>query len=136
MKNIFKKIFLLTAMTCTIAGIVFANANNTFQKQQAKGLADKNIEALLSNLSDNVELYFGSEGNVYSKTQAKIILQDYFQKRQPLTFASSLVTETANQKSETTIGKIHTTDGNVNVSILTKRNPKTSEKHIVQIRFD
>jgi hypothetical protein len=79
--NIFKKIFLLTAMTCTIAGIVFANANNTFQKQQAKGLADKNIEALLSNLSDNVELYFGSEGNVYSKTQAKIILQDYFQKK-------------------------------------------------------
>lgn len=136
MKNILKKLLLLTAMTCTIAGIVFANANNTFQKQQAKGLVVKNIETLTSNLDENVELYFGAEGNVYSKTQAKIILQDYFQKKQPLTFASSLVTETANRKSETTIGKIHTADGSVNVSILTKRDPKTSEKHIVQIRFD
>lgn len=136
MKHIFKKLFLLTVLTCTIASIVFAKTNNPFNKQESKDFTDGNIETLLANLDDNVELDFGSESNVFSKTQAKIILQDYFQKRQPFGFSSSMVTETTNQKSETTIGKIHTPNGNVNVSILTKFNPKTSRKKIVQIRFN
>jgi hypothetical protein len=82
----------------------------------------------------NVELTIDSKENIYSSTQAEIILKDFFKKNAPQSF--NIIHEGGKAESKYAIGNLKTSQGNYRITILLKQVDGKTFIHQLRIEKD
>ncbi len=130
MTKTIKKIFLLTFVLLN-AGLLYSQEVKVPQEIYT-GFKKGQSELISQYFNKNIELVIGSKSNIYSKQQAKGILNDFFQKNNVKTF--STIHKGQKGSSLFLIGKL-TTSNNVFRIYLLSRESK-GKIYIQQIRID
>jgi len=112
---------------------LFANSIEIPQKI-ITGLKQGNVELISEYFNDNIELTINSKENVYSSTQAKIILKDFFKKNKALDF--KILHQGGKTESKYAIGSLKTVQGNFRITILLKLDNTTPYIHQLRIEKD
>ncbi len=91
-----------------------------------------NSKELVKHFNNNVELVILENEDVYSKTQAEMILRDFFNKYPPKNFA--ILHQGGKNGSKYAIGDLITSKGNFRVYFLLK---KTEDRYLIhQLRIE
>lgn len=90
-----------------------------------------NSKELVKHFNTNVELVILENEDVYSKTQAEMILRDFFDKQPPKNFA--ILHQGGKNGSKYAIGDLTTTKGNFRVYFLLKKREDTYLIHQLRI---
>ncbi len=91
-----------------------------------------NSKELVKHVNNNVELVILENEDVYSKTQAEMILRDFFDKYPPKNFA--ILHQGGKNGSKYAIGDLTTSKGNFRVYFLLK---KTEDSYLIhQLRIE
>ncbi|QQS50010.1 MAG: DUF4783 domain-containing protein [Bacteroidota bacterium] len=96
------------------------------------GFSTGNTSLISNYFKPSLELSIGSTSNVYSKTQAEIILKDFFKNNAPKSF--SVLHKGGQGESKYAIGTLVTGNGTYRVTILIKG--ETTNAFIHQLRID
>ncbi len=119
------KITLLTVFI-GLSSILFAQNENI-----NLALKTGNTTELLKNCSSNVELIFDNKEGVYSKSQASMILKDFFAKNKPSAF--SITHEGGKEGAKYVIGQLVTSNGDYRVHYFIKK--ENSKSFVYQLRI-
>jgi hypothetical protein len=96
------------------------------------GFSQGKAELISKYFGSNVELTIDNKENIYSSTQAEIILRDFFKKNLPLSF--SIIHEGGKAESKYVIGSLKSSQGNYRITILLKDN--NGKTYINQLRIE
>jgi len=119
------KIIILTVLL-SLSSILFAQNENI-----NLALKTGNASELLKYTSSNVELIFDNKEGVYSKSQASMILKDFFNKNKPSAF--SITHEGGKEGAKYVIGQLKTSNGDYRVHYFIKK--EHSKSFIYQLRI-
>ncbi|HBS85226.1 MAG: hypothetical protein A2W91_04675 [Bacteroidetes bacterium GWF2_38_335] len=114
MKNLFKKVALLMAMLVTISS--FGNPN-ALPDEIILALKTGNSKTLAKYFDANIELKILEDEDIYSKTQAELILKDFFIKNKPVDFK---ILHDGGEGVKYAIGTITTSKGSYRVTVMYK----------------
>ena len=119
------KIIILTVLI-SLSSILFAQNENI-----NLALKTGNTTELLKYCSSNVELIFDNKEGVYSKSQASMILKDFFAKNKPSGF--SITHEGGKEGAKYVIGQLKTGNGDYRVHYFIKK--ENSKSFVYQLRI-
>lgn len=124
------------SMKAILAGIALFLAVNTSLMAQnfdniAASIRSGNASALAANFSGNVEITVKDAGNSYSKSQAEMVLKNFFGSHQPKSFTVAHQ-GTSPEGSKYFIGNLNTSSGNYRVFVLFSK----AAGAIQEIRFE
>lgn len=119
------KTIILTALL-SLSSVLFAQNDNI-----NLALKTGNTTELLKYCSSNVELIFDNKEGVYSKSQASMILKDFFAKSKPSNF--SITHEGGKEGAKYVIGKLVTNNGDYRVHYFIKK--ENSKSFVYQLRI-
>ncbi len=124
------------SMKAILAGIALFLAVNTSLMAQnfdniAASIRSGNASALAANFSGNVEITVKDAGNSYSKSQAEMVLKNFFGSHQPKSFTVAHQ-GTSPEGSKYFIGNLSTSSGNYRVFVLFSK----AAGAIQEIRFE
>lgn len=91
-------------------------------------------ETISKYFKNTVELIIDNKENIYSKTQAQIILKDFFKKNTAQAF--SILHQGGKGESKYAIGNLSTTEGKYRITILLKLENNISYIHQLRIEKD
>ncbi|MBN2486908.1 MAG: DUF4783 domain-containing protein [Bacteroidales bacterium] len=119
-----------------LAGIAFWGMTAAIDIPQdiINGFGQGKSELVSKYFIGNVELTLNNKENIYSSTQAEIILKDFFRKNAPQSF--TIIHEGGKTESKYAIGKLKTTGGNYRVTILLKQSGNKIYIHQLRIEQD
>ncbi len=126
-----KKYSLLIGLILTIN--ILAN-NLNLPSEVITGMSSGKAELISKYFSNTVELTINSKEDIYSKTQAQIILKDFFKKNIPQSF--SILHEGGKGESRYAIGSLKTSRGKYRVTILLKASDSKPLIHQLRIERD
>ncbi len=95
-------------------------------------LKEGNAAELANYFSDNVELALPDIDDIYSKNQAKLIIEDFFAKHPPKGF--NILHKGGKESSRYAIGNLLTPNGEFRITILIKI--KDNKTYINQLRIE
>lgn len=119
------KLFLLSIFML-LGSIMFAQYDDL-----NLALKTGNTDALLQFCSSNVELIFDDKEGVYSKSQASIILKDFFKNNSPSAF--NVTHKGGEQELKYVIGQLVTTGGEYRVHYFMKK--ENGKPFVYQLRI-
>ena len=124
-----KKYSLLIGLVFTISLIA-----STLQlpSDVINGLKSGKAEVVSKYFRNTVELIIDNQENIYSNTQAQLILKDFFKKNPPQAF--NVLHEGGKGESKYVIGSLKTTQGNFRITIFLKLND--NKPYIHQLRIE
>lgn len=126
-----KKIFFLPFLFFVFAQL--AVANNDITEKVSSAIREGNAKELSKFFKDNVDLAIGDKEEVYSSSQAELILKDFFSKNAPKTF--TIVHQGMSKLGlQYVIGNLVTSTGNFRVSFYIKKS--IQGQFIQQFRID
>jgi hypothetical protein len=96
------------------------------------GFSQGKAEMISKYFVSNVELTVDNKENIYSSTQADIILKDFFKKNTAQSF--SIIHEGGKAESKYVIGSLKTSQGNYRITILLKQ--ENNKTYIQQLRIE
>lgn len=118
-----------------LVAVVFTN--NQAKAQSFEGIASSirsgNASAIAANFQGNVEITVKDAGNSYSKSQAEMVLKNFFSTHQPKSFAIAHE-GTSPEGSKYFIGNLSTSAGNYRTYVYAKTSNGTLI--IQEIRFE
>jgi len=112
-----------------------ANANslhNDIPDAIITALKEGNAAELAEYFNDNVELALSDKDDIYSKNQAKLIIEDFFAKHPPKGF--NILHKGGKESSRYAIGNLLTPNGEFRITILIKI--KDNKTYINQLRIE
>ncbi len=112
-------------------GIVFAN-NIDIPEKVMLGFKQGDATLISGYFKGTVELTLENKENIYSSTQAELILKDFFNKNTPKSF--QIIHEGGKSESKYAIGKLTTPQANFRITILFKLN--NGKPYIHQLRIE
>ena len=123
-------LILILALTgVLVVGTLFADIYDDI----ANAVKSGSSKELARHFSSRVELKIGSNENIYSKAQAEMILNDFFEKNQPVNF--NIKHKGASAKGlPYIIGDLQTSNGNYRAYFLFKQ--EGSSLFIQELHFD
>ncbi|MDQ3190360.1 MAG: DUF4783 domain-containing protein [Bacteroidota bacterium] len=125
-----KNIILISVLLITSA-IAAAQTHNA--EAIAQAFKTGNAKELSKYFSSNVELKVFNKEDVYSKTQAEIIVKDFFTKNQPKNYLE-VHNGTSKAGAQYIIGQLSTSSGTFRVNYFLK---KVGELYLIQeLRFE
>ena len=113
------KAFYIIFFFFSLINIAKAQNADEIVKEVTGYLRSANTQEIAGNFASTVELIILSEEDVYSKTQAEIILRDFFSKHQP-TSAKIIHLLDSNPNYRFAVVTLKTTNGNFRVSFSLK----------------
>ena len=120
--------------TITVLIVIVLIANFSSQAQSFDNIANAirtgNASALAASFEANVEITIKSGGNSYSKSQAELVLKNFFATHQPKSFAIAHE-GTSPEGSKYFIGNLTTSSGNYRTYVYAK-----AAGTIQEIRFE
>lgn len=125
-KTAFYILFYLVAIS------VFSQTRGEIPSNIILALKTGNAKEIASNMNENVEMVILDKEGIYSKTQAEMILKDFFMKNPPRKF--SLLHQGGKAESKYGIGDLETSDDTFRVYFLLKR--KNEKTLIHQFRIE
>ena len=128
-----KKKSFLVPLAILVSAIILAITIDTPQ-EIITGFSQGKAEMISKYFKESVELTIDSRENVYSSTQAEIILKDFFSNNTPKGF--SILHEGGKDDSKYSIGSLLTNHGNYRVTILLKLNGTKPFIHQLRIEKD
>lgn len=130
MKNYLILITILLASICIQIPAAAQNVN--FSPSIIKATQEANAEKLAENFDQKVELVLPGKNGVFSKSQAKLILNNFFKQNPPKKF--EIIHKGMRESSAYAIGKYTSDKGQYRFYFLTKK--KDAETYIHQIRIE
>jgi hypothetical protein len=127
-----KRSFLLP-LTVLFSVVLLAITIDTPQ-EIITGFSQGKAEMISKYFKESVELTIENRENVYSSTQAEIILKDFFSDNTPQGF--TILHEGGKEDSKYSIGNLQTNHGNYRVTILLKLNGTKPFIHQLRIEKD
>lgn len=125
-KKIYPIILLLTFS-------LFVRANAIEIPQEViTGFSQGKAELISKYFVTNVELTIDNKENIFSSTQAEIILRDFFKKNVPQSFG--IIHEGGKAESKYAIGSLKTSQGSFRITILLKQ--ENNKTYIHQLRIE
>lgn len=126
-----KKIFLLPAIFFVFSS--FLIAGNDISEKVSNAIRAGNAKELSQFFKENVDLAIGENEEVYSSSQAELILKDFFSKNIPKTF--TIVHQGMSKLGlQYAIGNLVTSNGSFRVSFYIKKS--LHGPFIQQLRID
>jgi hypothetical protein len=122
-----------SALTLIILFPAFAFAQATDTEAISQAFKTGNAKELARFFSANVELKILSKEDVYSKTQAEIIVKDFFAKNPPKDY-KAVHNGTSKAGAQYTIGHLTTANGNFRTYYFLKKSGNTYT--IQELRFE
>ncbi len=123
--------------TLTIISALLLVSSFQSQAQSFDNIANSirtgNASAIAANFQANVEITIKESGNSYSKSQAEMVLKDFFSKNQPKSF-TVVHQGTSPEGSKYFIGTLVTTGGTFRMYVYAKASGNTFS--IQEIRFE
>jgi hypothetical protein len=98
------------------------------------GLKEGKAETISKFFKNTVELIIDNKENIYSKTQAQIILKDFFKKNTAESF--SILHQGGKGESKYAIGSLKTTQGKYRITLLLKLSNNATYIHQLRIEKD
>jgi len=114
-----------------ISCVIKANSIDIPQEVIA-GFSQGKAELISKYFINNIELTIDNKENIYSSTQAEIILRDFFKKNVPQSF--SILHEGGKNESKYAIGNLKTAQGTFRITILLKQ--ESGKTYIHQLRIE
>jgi len=111
---------------------VFSQTRGEIPSDIILALKTGNAKEVANNMNENVEMVILDKEGIYSKTQAEMILKDFFTKNPPRKF--SLLHQGGKAESKYGIGDLETSDDTFRVYFLLKR--KNEKTLIHQLRIE
>ncbi len=125
-----KKLFLIPFFSFAFT---FIFAGNDITEKVSAAIREGNAKELSKFFKDNVDLAIGDKEEVYSSSQAELILKDFFSKNAPKTF--TIVHQGMSKLGlQYVIGNLVTSNGNFRVSFYIKKS--LHGQFIQQFRID
>ena len=128
-----KKLISFFSLFCIALFVAFAQNNDCKSSQLLTDIESGDIAKLSTYMNGSLELSLLNSDNVYSKSQSKIILEDFFRKNKPNKFET--IHESEKNNAVFIIGNLHTNKGIYRVSILLKKDD-TANFLIYQLRIE
>jgi len=127
-----KRIYVLAFLV----GICLSSFDLTVDTPQdiVAGFNQGKAELISKYFKSTIELAIENNENIYSSTQAEIILKDFFKKNPPLSF--SMLHEGGKGESKYAIGSLKTAITNFRVTILLKQENNQTFIHQLRIEKD
>jgi hypothetical protein len=125
-KNILFIIFLFAGML-----LFTIPANAQIPDEIILSLKSGNARSLSEHFNQNVELVIPESDNVYSKAQAQLILNDFFNSYSPQSF--SVIHQSGKEGAMSVIGNLGTKKGNFRVYFLLKKSDEKNYIHQLRI---
>ncbi len=127
-----KKILTFTVVLFTILHV---KANNIeIPANVLKGFSQGDAALIAVFFNGSVELTMNNKENIFSKTQAELILKDFFKKNTPQSF--KIIHEGGKGESKYAIGSLKTSQGNYRITMLFKLNNNSPYIHQLRIEKD
>lgn len=123
---------ILLLLLFVISSFVFSQNQGEIPNGISLALKTGNSKELVKYLNDNVEMVILDEEGIYSKTQAEMILKDFFSKNQPKSF--SLLHQGGKTDAKYGIGNLVTAGDSFRVYFLLKK--KNGNTLIHQFRIE
>jgi hypothetical protein len=117
---------LVFSFLISLSSIAFAQYDNI-----NFALKTGNTSELLKNCSSNIELIFDNKEGVYSKTQASMILKDFFKTNKPSSF--KITHEGGKEGAKYLIGQLVTGNGEFRVHYFIKK--ENNKPFVYQLRI-
>ena len=122
----------ILAVICALSAFTFKTQAQSFDII-ANAIRTGNSSSLSANFQGTVEITVKDAGNSYSKSQAEMVLKNFFANHQPKSF--SIAHEgTSPEGSKYFIGSLSTSAGNYRVYVYAK--PTAGVMAIQEIRFE
>ena len=109
----------------------FGSAKAQIPEDLLLSLSSGNAKNLSEFFNQNIELVIGDDDNVYSKTQAKQIVSNFFKENQPDSF--NKIHDGGKDGSKYVIGNLHTVNGTFRVYFLLKEHKEKFYIHQLRI---
>lgn len=126
------RIILLLFFFFQISGHVFSSDVTTVPEVIINAIKTGNAKELAKYFNQNIELVILAEENVYSKTQAELILKDFFSKNTPTEF--TILHQGGKEGAQYAIGSVKTSTGNFRIYFLLKF--KNDQPYIHQLKIE
>lgn len=106
----------------------------TIPDEVIQGFKDGKAETVSKFFNNSIELIINNQENIYSKTQAEIILKDFFKKNSAQSF--SILHQGGKGESKYVIGSLNTSQGKYRITILLKLSNNKTYIHQLRIEKD
>jgi hypothetical protein len=126
------KIFLPFFIFFLVSTQVISSNATTVPEVIINAIKGGNAKELAKYFNQNIELVILTEENVYSKTQAELILKDFFSKNTPSDF--TILHQGGKESAQYAIGSLKTSTGNYRIYFLLKI--KTDQPFIHQLKIE
>ncbi len=132
MKNILKTVAFTLSVLIAVALNADAQSNNSLPQGIVSATGNGNADKLASYFNDNIELVLPQKSGIFSKSQAQMILKEFFTNNPPASF--KIIHQGSRQNASFAIGN-YKSGGNVyRFYFLTK---KTNNKLLIhQLRIE
>lgn len=127
-----KKIYILF-VGILVSGLLTAYSQET-PDEIIRGFSEGKAEIVSKYFRNTVELIIDNNENIYSNTQAQIILKDFFKKNQTESF--SILHQGGKGESKYAIGNLITNQGKYRITILLKLSNNNIYIHQLRIEKD
>ena len=124
---------LLSVIVCVVSLIAITGASLSIEIPEgiAKALSEGNSRELARHFNNNIELVVLNNEDVYSKSQAELILRDFFSANPPVKF--ELLHRGGKESSRYAIGNLETKNGDFRIYFLLKLREGTPLIHLFRI---
>lgn len=130
--KIMKLIISVIILQSLFAGTKLYSLSNEIPKEIITAFKEGNAGELAKYFSSNIELALSDKDDIYSKNQAKLIIEDFFRKHPPKDF--NILHKGGKESSKYAIGNLFTSDGEFRITILIKT--KDNVSYINQLRIE
>lgn len=131
--------FWLSQLGCILFFIIATNStyaaearDTSFNTVIIESMTNSNADLLISISNNKIDIVLPEQSGIYSKNQAKYILNSFFDKVKPVSF--HLLTKSMKSDGGYIIGKLHAENMHYRVCFLTKQN--NTGLYIYQIRIE
>lgn len=126
------RIFLPLLLFFLVPTRVIPSNTTTVPEVIINAIKTGNAKELAKFFNQNIELVILTEENVYSKTQAELILKDFFSKNTPSEF--TILHQGGKEGAQYAIGSVKTSSGNFRIYFLLKY--KNDQPFIHQLKIE
>ncbi|MCU4177628.1 DUF4783 domain-containing protein [Carboxylicivirga sp. N1Y90] len=115
--NLRKQLFFVAFSFLTI-GLLFAQKSEVIPDGVVKAIKTSDVNELALSFNDNIEIVLPGKTGVYSRSQAEMIIKDFFNRQPVKDFA--IIHEGKKENASFAIGNYSSDSGNFRFTFLTK----------------
>ncbi len=119
MKHYFKSTTFALILALGFSFALFAQSSSTISPDIVNATKDGSAADLAEFFNDNIELVIPQKSGIFSKSQAEMVLKDFFAKNPPNDF--KIIHEGSRQNASFAIGNYTTGDSVYRIYFLTKK---------------